>query len=299
ENIADILNERYNSTPTECETGKPAYYCSGIMLRVGGNLAEGGESGYPSWSLGPSFQELGSGSFSYIRADLTDGARSIFLGSANGLILTDATTAEDLGKAYEVRCAFPLDAHIETRNVTLKRTNHGCGELVNIPTNNEEDDQDLSTCNSKAIFDAKDWIEQQILEYGSLTPFDPRLNICSFSGRLPSFIEIISALNVHHELVKSTFMEEQYRNNINEVLIKAVPEGSSDFGWSTDHPERNSIQAFWYGDDRYTSVEQSRAYALRDRELFYEKTGLYLPVVKLENKLNPRVSPFTYHEEDN
>jgi hypothetical protein len=96
--ILTTLNTRYQNTPADCD-GKPAFYCSGIMLSVDDTWVDGDTSN-------------DAASFSYLRHDMA--IKSLYNPSAgNGYIFKDQQSAADAGTAYTVYCAFDSDANKE------------------------------------------------------------------------------------------------------------------------------------------------------------------------------------------
>lgn len=286
------INNRYHNIVKSCDSDSPAYYCSGIVIRVGGNYEGATGSGYPSWSIGPAFQKLGSGSFSFIRADLPAGARSIYNGyesDYNGLILFDRESADKMGKPFYVRCIWPRDGYIEFN----RRERKGCGELGHDDSFDIGIDGDYSICKLHAINSALDWINKQVELTGTAVPIlssdHPH---CSFNAK--SAFEFMQSITtqIAIQTLDPNVDEDISLHIFNEVVIAAAIEGTSGDGWSTDFPQKNAIQAFYYRDNS----EKGRHFAQEDQKLYLNMTGFYVPVLHLDTKR--KVNPFIFFCED-
>ncbi len=99
---AQLLNQRYQNTSSECPGANPAYFCSGVLLR-------GSSPSIEFWQHGVIATQLGAESFAYVRADL--GTRK--LAQSNGMVFSDSFTAIGQNKSLEVLCAYPFELTLE------------------------------------------------------------------------------------------------------------------------------------------------------------------------------------------
>ncbi|WP_156438015.1 hypothetical protein [Burkholderia sp. BDU5] len=136
---AQILNQRYQSTVPSCGANRPAYYCSGVLMRS----LPGGES-QDFWRLGATDGALGSVPFTYLRSDV---GTNILPYSA-GFIFDDVATAAGQHKPFSLRCAYPFEAALS--ETTADR---GCDLL-----GGGGGQSDLSSCARFGVTDAASWV---------------------------------------------------------------------------------------------------------------------------------------------
>lgn len=137
--VAQVLNTRYQSTAGACAVGKPAYYCSGVLIRA---LPGGDARNF--WQHDPTDRGLGSVPFAYLRADLGTNA----LAASAGFVLADSLTAIGQEKPFHVRCAYPFDTAF-----TATLPDHGC-DLLSGPAAQA----DPSSCAAHGVTDAASWV---------------------------------------------------------------------------------------------------------------------------------------------
>ncbi|WP_150698264.1 hypothetical protein [Pandoraea terrae] len=118
---------------------KPAYYCSGVLLRP---LRSGSADVF--WQPQPVETALGSVPFTYLRRDVAISS----LPSSAGFIFMDTLTAAGQGKPFDVRCAYPLDV-----TLTEGVADHGCALSANLAQN-----VDPSSCAPLGVTDAPTWL---------------------------------------------------------------------------------------------------------------------------------------------
>jgi len=121
DDIAKRLQARYKSVKKCYSRGqaKPAYQCSGIMIRgVGGGVP---------WDMKALNQQKDSFSLAYLRSDQKF---SSVAGYNSGFIIYPHLKAPKKKNTYKVYCSFPFNA------ATDARTGHGCGKFPNDPNSN-------------------------------------------------------------------------------------------------------------------------------------------------------------------
>ncbi|WP_448649142.1 hypothetical protein [Pseudomonas corrugata] len=135
--VAQLLNNRYKNTVTECPVNKPAYFCSGVLVR-------GSQGSDTFWTHDAASIQSGAERFNYLRADLDTRQ----LSQKNGIVFSDSFTAIGVGKSLDVLCAYPFEM-----TVSGHRPDHGCG----LPTATNTT-QDPSSCAALGISDASSWL---------------------------------------------------------------------------------------------------------------------------------------------
>ncbi|MCI8208392.1 hypothetical protein AUC61_02485 [Pseudomonas sp. S25] len=206
--LVDKLNLRYQNTIEQCTEGTPAYYCSGVMLRVSTYNAS-----YPFWTHSPPAAALGSVTFSYIRRDI--GSNGSDLGS--GFIFSDQETSLAENKAPIVRCIYPFMAGTQNAG----RPGSGCG----FAATSARQETDLSTCATLATpaVTAPLWLEN-FRRFGS-----DIYKQCSLSSLVAS--QFKASLDAHNGV------DAAHTATRNELLIAT---------WREDTPEQLPIEAFFY-----------------------------------------------------
>lgn len=115
--IARLLTLQYQATPKDCGgPARPAYLCSGVMLRATVPSME-----TPFYRYSGASEAKGGVSLSYLRRDSQ--FQSLYAKRTSGFIFDNA--AFDEGSASEplkVLCAFPIDG------ASLRRDHSGCGD---------------------------------------------------------------------------------------------------------------------------------------------------------------------------
>lgn len=261
DDIAMVLNARYDDTPSACDDGRhAAYFCSGVLIR---NASLG--ASYHFWNPRPDDDYYGV-SFSYFRRDV--GSRELF-GQTAGFIATPADRWGDSGGyVWQMKCSFPFDA------ITgIGRGPYGCGASKDYPVASRP-------CFEQGIVT----VEAFAVHYASAAtdPDDPAgfrkraLHQCSYGVDPFSFeLSILARQGGRLEIPSRRYME---------LMIAE---------WPQDIPARLPIEAIFYHAQRGADgVDEARA-GQRD---FASATGRVLPVVRLDD--NDAVPPFSYHDED-
>ncbi|MGY2442756.1 hypothetical protein [Pseudomonas sp. SDO52101_S400] len=135
---AQLLNQRYQNTPSQCPGDNPAYFCSGVLVFGSDGPAE-------FWKHSATATQLGAEGFNYLRADL--GTRT--LPQTYGAVFSDQFTAIGLGKSLDVLCAYPFEFPIPAT-----RPDMGCGWAAAAL----ERAQDVSSCTALGVTDAQGWL---------------------------------------------------------------------------------------------------------------------------------------------
>lgn len=289
--VAKNINDRFYNFKEICPDNKPAHYCSGVINRTGGDYDMTTGNGYPSWSIGPEYQQNGSGSFSFISSYIFKGNDAIWHESGKGLIVKPLAEALNESKPYYARCLWPANGWPEARE------NYGCGNMK--PVNSSKAFWDNSTC-SNDNYKSQEWVEDTIKEYGSLGMLGMVPNMyCSYSTEdAKSFVFALE--------VQSSLSAMNKNNNFNEFLLAVKNETGigeeHTLGWSTENPKENAIEAFWFlyepGDD--ADVIKTRLhYAQSDQRLFFEKTGQIVPILRMNRYAASSLKMlYTYEEAD-
>lgn len=192
-----LLNERYNRTDENCN-GNPAYYCSGIVIRVNEQPGE-----IDTWT--PYIRESENFlQFSYIRKDL-----GVNLWKKTFGIILYARDDEE----YSTRCFFPVNA------MSGERLNHGCGGPMSIVKVKDED-VDNSSCKEQGINTAEEWVAK----YKELPTPKNAEEACSFSSH--------NASTFNASLKASLLLSN---NGNNELIVNTSPTFWSATDPSKDH----------------------------------------------------------------
>jgi len=138
--VAYLVNQRYQSSVTQCALNRPAWMCSGVLMR-----ALPGDASQPFAQL--TAQELASQSanVAYVRHDV----RTSGLATSAGFILADGLTAAGWGKPLAVRCAYPVAV-----TPAADTASHGCDLLAAAAAS----PPDLSSCLPNGVTDAPGWM---------------------------------------------------------------------------------------------------------------------------------------------
>ena len=186
--VAQLLNNRYQSTPAACVGNNPAYFCSGVLVRT---VAPGHVGEF--WKHAPDAITLGAEDFSYVRADVNVRA----LTQKNGVVFSDQFTAISQGKLLDVLCVYPFAVTIEST-----RPDYGCG----MSTRRSQAPVDPSSCSALGVLDASGWLahfQQQDNQPGQQ---------CSLSSRDPALFK--ASLEAHEGI------DAEWSAKPNELLVK-------------------------------------------------------------------------------
>ncbi|HEK1766688.1 TPA: hypothetical protein SMR47_000575 [Pseudomonas putida] len=137
---AQLLNNRYRASATRCAIDKPAWQCTGVLLRTRADGATG-----HFWEHDPAATARGSERLLFLRADLG----SDTLPSNHGAIVDDLFSAVSQGKPYEALCSHPLPTADSPA-----RPDHGCAPSTDGPAARA----DHGSCAALGVNDAQGWL---------------------------------------------------------------------------------------------------------------------------------------------
>ncbi|MGC6062009.1 hypothetical protein [Enterobacter kobei] len=259
---AGSFNQRFSDTSPDCE-GEAAYVCSGIVLRS--------NEGKPyTWTVSQNSLEKEKFSTSFIRADISDGANSVFRNHriGFGIILYPSNQ-----KQYYTRCIFPING------LTSYNSEHGCGAPMVTP----KTDEDNSTCSAAGILTAEQWMAASTEEYD--VP-------CSFSTHSAlQFIEALKTQNLYHLKYPDSHDAPMW----NELIVNASPDD-----WDNSLAANGLIQALYY--NKYADGDNGQyplfglSGAQSEQLAYKELTGSWLPIVAVDDT-SPD-TPFSYADSD-
>ncbi|MBC3774839.1 hypothetical protein [Pseudomonas sp. SWRI99] len=256
--VAERLNSRYNNFSYNC-SGKPAYYCSGVIVRT-----TGAKASYHSWNPSPTAVQKEGVPFSFLRKDL--GITTLAWGDLHGFIFKDFATAERLGTyPISLLCSFPIDGVSWYRNGL-----GGCGPHESYPTSSR-------SCPEEGVNTMGQWKTHFYSVAGS--NLNRAKHQCGFTSAVEQFASSLEA--------RANFESpDDERAQHNEVILSL---------WPQDIPKQLPLYAFFYllRQDGGSGVTGAK-YMQQD---YFNVTGEVLPVIRVD--LAPdTISAFSYHESD-
>ncbi|CAJ8991085.1 bacterial Ig-like domain family protein [Burkholderia pseudomallei] len=243
--VAASLNTRYLYMVNQCPDGKPAYYCSGIAVRA----TDAANGQYHEWDPSPNSLQMGSVSFSYIRADT--GTASVY--HDHGFIFknnADFDSSTYPGLSY--RCIYPNDAATDD-NVYLS---FGC--MKHPPSSDPRYTGDVSSCGPYGVKTADEWI--QMKQKNNALGYN-----CSFSTEDP--VAFYQALQAAYE----------YKINENSLWTELLATT-----WPDGVPGSLPIEAFFYTSQYKHGSTAGLQNAQAVQVDFCKATGKFKPIVKLD-----------------
>jgi hypothetical protein len=106
--VADQLNSRYSNVANEC-AGKPAYFCSGVLIRV-----TKATTNYHAWDPSPAAISSNGVPFSYLRRDVK--MAGLYRAEVSGFVFKSFDSIAKIGSyPTPVRCSFPFDGATSRR----------------------------------------------------------------------------------------------------------------------------------------------------------------------------------------
>ena len=253
--ISRLLTESYHRDVSDCGSGQPAWMCSGVTLR--GTSPKAGR-----FALDPSPASVESGgvSFSWLRKDAK--FRKLSWNYLNGFFTfnrADLQTGIDNDLAY--LCFYPEDG------ATNQRGDRGCGENPLFP-------KVSAPCQAQGIATTEQWLthfrDQAKGNYHAQ---------CGFSiaeqGQYDGASAFIQGLQANRQLHPNDVGQQ------NEIRIAT---------WDTqrnDYPARFPVSAFFYIYDKNTVSPPSESVtpgingARYDQHYYYQKTGIWVPVIRV------------------
>ncbi|MGX5057182.1 hypothetical protein ACWKX9_26770 [Enterobacter asburiae] len=258
--VVNDLTQRYQNQAKECggDLSIPAFECSGIIARITGH------GNYDPWNPSPASQRSGGVSFLYWRSDIVTGSYGGDEG--NGYVLNAPEKSKIAEKMTPyVLCYFPNNADSGSR-----AGESGCGEFPS-QDGNHTYVNNSSPCQLQGIYTAEQWYEHYIVNnYGGVD------NLCGFNVRDYRKDALGNAQSAFYEGIRTSSLLWQHRDNTfageavktnNEMIIRV---------WEQNIPEHLPVQAFFY-----LGGNKGREHAMHDQQLFYKKTKLFLPVIKI------------------
>ncbi|MDE1196264.1 MAG: DUF2599 domain-containing protein [Pseudomonas sp.] len=206
----ELMKYYYYRTVKNCGSTRPAYLCSGLMLRGTQHSKD-----YQVWNPSPTSVENKGVSFSYLRDDAKYDRLGLL--NYNGYVLTPNDDVKKPQQKRVVNCFFPLDAW------TDRRTEGGCGD--NADTKNITE----AMCDSINVNTAGAWIKN----YNSVGKERP--SICGFDVREDRGTQ---ATNNFYEGIKAMdLLNDVSFSRQNEIRVKT---------WDQGKPLQLSALAFIY-----------------------------------------------------
>ncbi|EMH4072723.1 N-acyl homoserine lactonase [Serratia marcescens] len=244
---ASDLTKQYYNTSKDCGSdNKPAFLCSGVLLR--GTIPS---VSYHSWEPSPSSMLSGGVSFSYLRADSK--FKKLAYGYNNGLIFLPHNKIPQGKIESEVLCSFPIDAD------SFNRGENGCGSHNKYPSISK-------ACQSMRILTAGAW-----KNHYTQSSFEPHLRQCGFNIREGVdnnafyFYESIRA----RSLITSEAFAEQ-----NELRLAT---------WKQGIGAKLPIQAFFYIKDGLRNAQYDQRDYYNNTGIFIPIVKITLPDRVSEN----------------
>jgi hypothetical protein len=263
----DMYNQ-YMSTPTNCgDSRRPAFLCSGIIVRVAysGMTKDARPLPFYSWNLSPTDLKLKAVSFSYFRKDVTwndfhGGHVGNADGSASGFTLLplDGPYAAPANKhVMQVLCSFPLDGWTDERIL------YGCGVTSAYGT------QSTGECQPQNIMTAEQWVADW-----KATPKgeNPNQYQCGFDVHTGSTYNTVDAFNQSlraRAVLDPATQEFKQHNELRIASWDGVP--------AADLP----IQSFFYTVPAGQTTGSGLTDAQYNQFVYYKNTGIFIPVVQI------------------
>jgi len=203
---AQLLNNRYQATTQTCAANKPAWYCSGVLVRT---QLQSQAPRQLFWEHDSAATALGAEGLIYLRRDLSIRDTP----TANGAVFTDLFTAVGDGKSLEVLCAYPFAAQLSSH------ADFGCA----LPAGSRQSSTKTGSCVGLGVTDTQSWLAHfqqtgnQVEEQCSLDALDP--------------IQFAISLTAHEGL------GSEWSSSANQVQVK---------NWDASSPSNVPVQALFY-----------------------------------------------------
>ncbi|MGF6709653.1 hypothetical protein QFZ41_000617 [Luteibacter sp. W1I16] len=158
-NMAVLFQGLYALTPADCGSGRPAFHCSGVLLR-GGQYS----TAFGVWNPNPNSPKVGGVSFSWLRQDARFG--KLAYGYDAGFLFAP-TDYQGAFPYYpiDVLCAYPIDANSDARSA------FGCGANSRHPATS-------GPCQAQNITTSSAWLNH----YRQVTDY-PNAHQCGFTTK--------------------------------------------------------------------------------------------------------------------
>jgi len=247
QSVAEKLNARYADTRGNCGSLSKPAFLCSGVILRITTYSPD----YDSWDPSPNSIELGGQSFSYLRKDSKFSRLAWHLG--NGYILYSIFGAPADKLDPDVLCLFPIDGYSDNRS----------GERCGIYSDNNASSR---PCEDQDITTAEQWLSL----YSAQNQSNSRL--CSFNVRDdrnilagPAFYSGLKARSM------GAPSDKRFTQH-NELVLKT---------WGSGLGKTLPIEAFFYTDAK--GLES----AIKDRRNFLGKTGIMLPLIKLNLPSTP------------
>jgi hypothetical protein len=259
----------YMSTPTDCgDSRRPAFLCSGIIIRVAysGVTKDARPLPYYSWDLSPNDLKSGGASFSYLRKDVVwNDLKGQYSNNADGsvsgftLYPLMGTYAQPAGKyVMQVLCSFPLDGWTYERDAL-----HGCGATTKYGS------QPTGECQPQGIMTAEQWVAHY-----KATPKgeNDKEYQCGFDVHTGSQYNTVDAFNqsLRARAVLDPATHEFTQHN--ELRIAS---------WNNAPVANLPIQSFFYAVPAGQATSQALTDAKFNQQVYYQNTGIFIPIVQV------------------
>lgn len=256
DDIAQRLVDRYNDVSKKCvdenNNARPAYECSGLILRGVGRIGEPGSEQKYAWSKKSTNARRNAFSGSFLRKDQQ--FQTFAFNYASGFFYYPHLQIPSDKNTYPALCAYPIDAHSNMREGT------GCGKTTTDITGKSGD------CNAQGINTLEKWQEHYLdITNGTNGGFNNlSFKECCFdmtTENATNNFDIVLEAREYLEGVKPEFA-----NVVNEIVIEA---------WDDADLAKFPIEAFFYVLDSSKGRDEAKMY----QSDYLELTGLTIPVV--------------------
>lgn len=238
--LADIRG-RYSNVVEHCGTNnRPAFLCSGVILRVTKKSDK-----YRVWDPSPISRERGGVAFSYLRADSK--FQTFAWGFNNGYVFYPKFSTPANKLSINVVCMFPMDSWDWHRDVL-------CGSVI------LEDNKYKNAsrpCQSQGIVNSDQWVSH----WNQSVSGNPHLEQCGF--------DVASSTPNGAVFFNEALKAKQKINGFyewNELQLTTWPQGSA---------STLPLQAFFYSDPAGLADAKSN-----QKEFYSDTGGIVVPIIK-------------------
>lgn len=256
DDIAQRLIDRYNDVRLECvdkcNNKKPAFQCSGLMMRGLAKVGDPGSQQNYAWSKKKSNVRLNKFSVTFLRRDQR--FSSFPHGYESGFIYYPHLQTPSDKNSYRVFCAFPIDAWSDFR-----KGDHGCGRYYRDASRKSDD------CIAQGINTLAKWTKNfQCVTKGKNAKFEFAKWQCGFDMTTKdahtNFALVLEAKKWFRHYSR------KYSWYHNELVIRA---------WNEETPRKLPIEAFFY----IIGYSSGRDKACMYQSDYLKLTGEMVPVV--------------------
>jgi len=241
--VVNRIKTRYNSVPDKCfdsnNTEKPAYECSGILIR---GVRTDLKMDY-AWGFKNSDQQKDAFSLAYLRSD------QVFSrfprGYDSGYIVYPHLETPLQKNKYKVFCSFPMDAHTDARE------GHGCGK------SRRDRIEGSKNCHKQNIKTFDTWKSHfdSIMNSGNKNFVVRQCGFDMTKRSAAAYFDVSLKANRH---IQSSATKYAFRNN--ELRMHA---------WSVKEAKNIPIEAFFY----LIGSENGKILAEKYQDTFFARSG--------------------------